>query len=310
MIDTFAYSPWGESGSMSGTTFGFTGQRYDAETGLYFYKNRHYSPVIGRFLQPDPIGYGDGLNMYQYGYNNPNSFTDPLGLAADGSIMNADTAAPHIGAGIIEVPVPFSNLQMTLPPGWDWSKVNRELHNAKIRGQMDRDFAGLFSYFSEIRTELALRVRAYTTIISLFAPGQVYDFKARYPVSEYPDLKSDPYATGVTNKLEFFGNWFFGAWLAAYGVTTFESLLGAGVTQVFVDIWQWLKVQVSPLSIVLPGDPLLEKAARLAACIFSSNLAGNSHRKWPVSIVESGRQFSFNLAGHSHRKWPLANRIF
>jgi len=91
VIDTYAYSPWGESGSMSGTTFGFTGQRYDAETGLYFYKNRHYSPAIGRFLQPDPIGYGDGLNMYQYGYNDPNSFTDPLGTAADGSSMGSDT---------------------------------------------------------------------------------------------------------------------------------------------------------------------------------------------------------------------------
>jgi len=91
VIDTYAYSPWGESGSMSGTTFGFTGQRYDAETGLYFYKSRHYSPEIGRFLQPDTIGYGDGLNTYQYGYNNPNSFMDPLGTSADGSRMGSDT---------------------------------------------------------------------------------------------------------------------------------------------------------------------------------------------------------------------------
>ncbi len=91
VIDTYAYSPWGECDDMSGTTFGFQGQRFDHETGLYFMKARHYDPKIGRFLQPDPIGYGDGLNMYQFGYNNPNCFSDPLGLGADGSQGSSDT---------------------------------------------------------------------------------------------------------------------------------------------------------------------------------------------------------------------------
>jgi RHS repeat-associated protein len=54
----YKYSPWGESYDMSGTTFGFTGQRFDGETGLYYFKNRHLSPKLGRFLQPDPLGYG------------------------------------------------------------------------------------------------------------------------------------------------------------------------------------------------------------------------------------------------------------
>lgn len=55
------FSPWGENAPV-GTTFGFTGQRYDAETGLYYYKNRHYSPALGRFLQPDPSGYSIKLD--------------------------------------------------------------------------------------------------------------------------------------------------------------------------------------------------------------------------------------------------------
>src|SRR5262249_31097760 len=37
-----ALSPWGE-GTVSGTAFGFTGQRIDTESGLYYYKNRYYS---------------------------------------------------------------------------------------------------------------------------------------------------------------------------------------------------------------------------------------------------------------------------
>lgn len=83
VTSSYKYSPWGESSSMSGTTFGFQGQRYDDETGLYYMKARYYDPETGRFLQPDPIGYGDGLNMYRFAFNNPNNFSDPLGLWGD-----------------------------------------------------------------------------------------------------------------------------------------------------------------------------------------------------------------------------------
>lgn len=84
VLNRFRYGPYGESSALSGTSHGYTGQRYDSETGLYYYKMRHYSPKLGRFLQSDPIGYGDGLNMYGYAGHNPNQATDTLGLAADG----------------------------------------------------------------------------------------------------------------------------------------------------------------------------------------------------------------------------------
>jgi len=72
------FGPFGESGVISGS-FGYTGQRYDSESGLYFFKTRYYSPAIGRFLQPDTIGYGAGLNMYAYVNNQPLDYTDTLG---------------------------------------------------------------------------------------------------------------------------------------------------------------------------------------------------------------------------------------
>ena len=80
VTERYAYSPWGASNSLSGTTFGFTGQRYDAETGLYYFKNRYYSPALGRFLQPDPLVYSDSLNIYSYAVNDPLNMIDPLGL--------------------------------------------------------------------------------------------------------------------------------------------------------------------------------------------------------------------------------------
>ncbi len=82
-------------GSVSGR-FGYTGQAWLPEIGLYYYKARMYSPTLGRFLQTDPIGYGDDPNFYAYVGNDPINFIDPLGLedcpvvAQDGGAGNGD----------------------------------------------------------------------------------------------------------------------------------------------------------------------------------------------------------------------------
>jgi RHS repeat-associated protein len=58
----------------------FTGQQWYAELGLYDLRNRFYSPDIGRFLQPDPVGFnGDATNLYRYCGNNPLTRSDPSG---------------------------------------------------------------------------------------------------------------------------------------------------------------------------------------------------------------------------------------
>ena len=52
----------------------FTGQRRDVGTGLYFYGARWYDPVVGRFIQADPLvpepGNPQSLNRYSYVLNN------------------------------------------------------------------------------------------------------------------------------------------------------------------------------------------------------------------------------------------------
>src|ERR1043166_8027415 len=59
----------------------FTGQLWYGDLGLYDLRNRFYSPDIGRFLQPDPIGFwGDRSNLYRYCRNNPINRSDPFGL--------------------------------------------------------------------------------------------------------------------------------------------------------------------------------------------------------------------------------------
>jgi len=79
----------------------FQGQRYDAESGLYYFRNRYLSPVLGRFLQRDPLyvttatnggsasmisilhpspAQQDGDSLYEFVGGNPATQRDPHGL--------------------------------------------------------------------------------------------------------------------------------------------------------------------------------------------------------------------------------------
>ncbi|PYY24976.1 MAG: hypothetical protein DMG62_00430, partial [Acidobacteria bacterium] len=69
----------------------FTSQQWSQELGLYDLRNRFYSPDLGRFLQPDPISFRGGNNLYRYCRNNPVARWDPLGLQ--------DAVAPTLSEG-------------------------------------------------------------------------------------------------------------------------------------------------------------------------------------------------------------------
>ena len=63
--------------------YGFTGREHDDETGLIYFRARHYDPALGQFIQRDPIGFAAGdLNLYTYVENDPYNYSDPSGLSS------------------------------------------------------------------------------------------------------------------------------------------------------------------------------------------------------------------------------------
>ena len=74
-------SPYQKTGSFladDSLDFGYLGKPYNADTELYDYGFRDYSPEIARFTSVDPIR--DGHNWYCYVVNDPVNFVDPNGL--------------------------------------------------------------------------------------------------------------------------------------------------------------------------------------------------------------------------------------
>jgi RHS repeat-associated protein len=88
LVQTYGYDSFGKQTSSSGSltnSFQYAAREFDAETNLYYYRNRYYDPGIGRFISEDPIGFEGGINPYAYANNEPVLFLDPFGTSTEGA---------------------------------------------------------------------------------------------------------------------------------------------------------------------------------------------------------------------------------
>lgn len=82
--EQYSYDPYGNV-TLSDTTTGFTNPyqytgREAATAGLYYYRARYYSPLMGGFISEDPITFDGGqLSFYGYVNGDPASRIDPSG---------------------------------------------------------------------------------------------------------------------------------------------------------------------------------------------------------------------------------------
>ncbi len=85
------YFPYGGTAIITGISqsevtlkvYRYSGKERDDTTGLYYYGARCYIPWLGRWLEPDPAGTVDGLNLYAFVSGNPISASDPTGMALE-----------------------------------------------------------------------------------------------------------------------------------------------------------------------------------------------------------------------------------
>jgi RHS repeat-associated protein len=135
-LNVNTYDEYGKPASSASGRFLYTGQAYLPEIGLFYYKARMYASGLGRFMQSDPIGFGDGLNLYSYVHGDPISRADPTGTQCTFTLW-----------GMFEAPQgPDGKASGPWVLEYTWMEKTGECESGGAGGRNDLNFLGITSW--------------------------------------------------------------------------------------------------------------------------------------------------------------------
>ena len=130
-LQVHAYDAYGITPATNTLRFQYTGQAAILELGLLYYKARFYNPALGRFMQTDPIGYEDDLNLYAYVGNDPLNSTDPTGT--EDAAISLWSACLHTGGSNCgSTPLDRDGLGDVLPFGSALTEIDQGNYKAAM----------------------------------------------------------------------------------------------------------------------------------------------------------------------------------
>ena len=165
----------------------FTGQVFDAESGLYYYGSgpygRYYDPELGRFIQADDripdLSNPQSYNRYSYCVNSPLRYTDPSGH---------QDAEPEVRMDIEVRPEPVSYPRGTMPE----AEEEREIHSL-LRSNSRAETIGPITE-SKPQTEEQIKAgiaRSAKEITDATAPNTTRkQSQTKEGIYEFPDAKN------------------------------------------------------------------------------------------------------------------------
>jgi RHS repeat-associated protein len=172
--EAYTYGEFGTPFAGGSLVYLFKGYRYDTETGLYYVNARYYSPGLGRFLQPDPIGIGGGANLYAYVGNDPINLTDPLGTSASpqGSGNSQQSTEGYISAFLQQASTEWSNLSpaQQAESAWDYAIEARK----KDPNNLNLSYAEhyLYAQYKVAQDPSALNIALQTAMARGYDPAK------------------------------------------------------------------------------------------------------------------------------------------
>ena len=174
IINRFLYLPYGDEQVLSATwgkslpnvvwQYLSQGRRREDATGLITARHRDYSPILGRFIERDPLGFAAGdNNLYRFVRNSPIGKTDPSGLCE-----------------IIRQPLPWPK------PGSNWTPEDQAAKDRSIVAY--RTDGGLLRHYGiDYPREHGLRAALFAGTDGTFYLA----FRGTEGLTNWPDVNAD-----------------------------------------------------------------------------------------------------------------------